>query len=76
MQKAAELGARDSFHEVRLEDVDALPEFAQLAADGRFSVPIARTFPPGGWKTALEISQGGHAHGKLLLLPGAAGTNN
>jgi NADPH:quinone reductase-like Zn-dependent oxidoreductase len=73
--EAAELGARDSFHEVRPEGVDALPEFAQLAADGRFGVPIACAFPLEGWRTALEISQGGRARGKLLLLPGAAGTN-
>jgi NADPH:quinone reductase-like Zn-dependent oxidoreductase len=76
MSEAVELGARDSFHEVRPEDVDALAEFAQLAADGRFSVPIASTFPLDGWRTALEISQGGHARGKLLLLPGKAETND
>jgi len=73
--EAAELGARDSFHEVRPEGVDALPEFAQLAANGRFSVPVAGAFPLEGWRTALGISQGGRARGKLLLLPGAAGTN-
>jgi len=73
--EAAELGARDSFHEVRPERVDALPEFAQLAATGRFSVPIAHTFPLEDWRTALEISQGRHAGGKLLLLPGEAGSN-
>jgi NADPH:quinone reductase-like Zn-dependent oxidoreductase len=74
--EAAELGARDSFHEVRPEGVDALPEFTQLAANGRFGVPIARTFPLEGWKKALEISQGGHARGKLLLVLGQAGTND
>jgi NADPH:quinone reductase-like Zn-dependent oxidoreductase len=76
LPEAAELGVRDSFHEVRPEDVDALPEFAQLAAEGRFSVPIARTFPLEDWGTALEISQGGHARGKLLLVPGEVGENN
>lgn len=74
--EAAEVGARDSFHEVRPERVDALPEFAQLAADGRFSIPIARTFPLEGWRTALKVSRGGHAHGKLLLVPGQARTND
>jgi NADPH:quinone reductase-like Zn-dependent oxidoreductase len=70
---AAELGVRDTFHEDRSNPVEALPEFGQLAADGRFTVPIAATFPLEEWKAALEISQTGHARGKLLLLPGAAG---
>jgi hypothetical protein len=41
---------------------DVLGDFARLAAEGRFTVPIART---------LEISQSGRAHGKLVLLPAA-----
>lgn len=76
LPEAAELGARDSFHEARPEGIDALPEFARLAANGRFSVPVARTFPLESWRTALEISQGGRAHGKLLLLPGKSGAND
>jgi NADPH:quinone reductase-like Zn-dependent oxidoreductase len=70
---AAELGVRDSFHEDRGSPVEALPEFGQLAADGMFTVPIAATFPLEEWRTALEISQTGHARGKLLLLPGTPG---
>ncbi len=50
---------------------DVLAEFAQLAAEGRFSVPIARTFALDEWRDALAISQSGHARGKLVLLPGA-----
>lgn len=72
---AAELGVRDSFHEDHSNPVEALPEFGQLAADGLFAVPIAATFPLDQWRTALEISQSHHARGKLLLLPGQAGTN-
>ncbi|HEY3685310.1 MAG TPA: NADP-dependent oxidoreductase [Streptosporangiaceae bacterium] len=73
---APELGVRDSFHEDPATHGDderfaAFPEFARLAADGRFTVPIARTLPLDEWRTALEISQGGHAHGKLLLLTGS-----
>ncbi|HYZ56916.1 MAG TPA: NADP-dependent oxidoreductase [Streptosporangiaceae bacterium] len=71
-EAAQELGVRDSFHEdptTRSERFDAFPEFAQLAADGRFTVPIARTFPLEDWRTALEISLTGHPRGKLLLLP-------
>ena len=69
---AAELGVRDSFHEdptTRSQRFDAFPEFAQLAADGKFTVPISGTFPLEDWRTALEISLSGHARGKLLLLP-------
>jgi len=72
---APELGVRDSFHEDRATwTVDGrfgiFPEFAQLAAEGRFTVPIAGTFPLDEWSTALKISLTGHARGKLLLLPG------
>jgi NADPH:quinone reductase-like Zn-dependent oxidoreductase len=69
---AQELGVRDSFHEdpaTRGERFDPFPEFAQLAADGQFTVPIARTFPLEEWRTALDISLTGHPRGKLLLLP-------
>jgi NADPH:quinone reductase-like Zn-dependent oxidoreductase len=72
LPEAAALGVRDSFHEPRPEPVDVLPEFAELAARGRFGVPVARTLPLSDWATALEISQIGHARGKLILIPGAA----
>jgi NADPH:quinone reductase-like Zn-dependent oxidoreductase len=75
LPEAAELGVRDSFHEDRTRrPADALPEFSRLAADGRFGIPIAGTFALEDWKAAYEISQGGHARGKLLLLPGGAVT--
>jgi NADPH:quinone reductase-like Zn-dependent oxidoreductase len=51
---------------------DVLGEFARLAAEGRFSIPIARTFAFEDWREALEISLSGHARGKLVLLPAAA----
>ncbi|MET7685919.1 NADP-dependent oxidoreductase [Streptomyces sp. NPDC005423] len=75
---AAELGVRDSFHEdpATLTDVErfgVFPEFARLAADGRFTVPVAGTFPLADWREALEISLTGQARGKLLLLPAGAG---
>ena len=50
---------------------DVLAEFAQRAAEGRFSIPIARTFAFEDWREALEISLSGHARGKLVLLPAA-----
>jgi NADPH:quinone reductase-like Zn-dependent oxidoreductase len=69
---AAELGVRDSFHEDPIQPFDrpgVFSEFAQLAADGKFTVPIAATFPLEDWRTAMEISLSGQARGKLLLLP-------
>jgi NADPH:quinone reductase-like Zn-dependent oxidoreductase len=72
-QSAQELGVRDTFHEdatTRSERFNPFPEFAQLAAAGRFTVPIARTFPLADWQAALELSLTGHPRGKLLLLSG------
>lgn len=55
---------------------DALAHFAQLAAEGRFTVPVARTFGMEDWRAALELSHGGHARGKLVLLPGRAASTD
>ncbi|MEU8976093.1 NADP-dependent oxidoreductase [Streptomyces monashensis] len=71
---APELGVRDTFHEDPAKRTDdelfgVFPEFAQLAAEGRFTVPVAATFPLADWRKALEISLTGHARGKLLLVP-------
>jgi NADPH:quinone reductase-like Zn-dependent oxidoreductase len=66
---AQELGVRDTFHEDRIMGYDAFPEFARLAADGHFTVPIAATFPLEDWRAAMEIGLTGHARGKLVLLP-------
>ncbi|WP_037915028.1 NADP-dependent oxidoreductase [Actinacidiphila yeochonensis] len=46
---------------------DVLGEYAQLAADGLFSVPVARHFPLEDWRTAAELSLSGRACGKLVL---------
>jgi NADPH:quinone reductase-like Zn-dependent oxidoreductase len=72
IEAARELGVRDTFHEapaLLTQRFEAFPEFAELAADGRFTVPVARTFPLEDWRAALEISLTGHARGKLLLVP-------
>lgn len=69
---AAELGVRDTFHEDMSNRAEVLAEYGQLAAEGKFLVPIAATFPLQEWPAALEISQGGNAHGKLVLLPRVA----
>jgi NADPH:quinone reductase-like Zn-dependent oxidoreductase len=71
-EAAAELGVRDSFHEehrVPFDRAAVFAEFAQLAADGKFTVPIAATFPLEDWRTALATSLTGQARGKLILLP-------
>jgi NADPH:quinone reductase-like Zn-dependent oxidoreductase len=47
---------------------DVLGHYAQLAAQGRFTIPIARRFTWDDWQDAVEISMAGRAHGKLLLL--------
>jgi NADPH:quinone reductase-like Zn-dependent oxidoreductase len=46
---------------------DVLGEYAQLAAEGRFTIPVARTFPLEDWRTAAELSLSGRARGKLVL---------
>jgi NADPH:quinone reductase-like Zn-dependent oxidoreductase len=75
---AAELGVRNGLGEEGVGEggailrYDVLGDFAQLAAEGRFTVPIARTFALEDWRQALDISQSGHAQGKLLLLPAVA----
>jgi Zinc-binding dehydrogenase len=47
---------------------DVLGNYAQLAADGSFTIPIARRFTWSDWQDAVEISVAGRAHGKLVLI--------
>ncbi|GLY36061.1 oxidoreductase [Amycolatopsis sp. NBRC 101858] len=47
---------------------EVIGEYAQSAAEGRFSVPVARTFPLEDWRAAVELSQSGRARGKLVLV--------
>ena len=63
------LGVRSSFEGTL--GYNALSDFAALAAQNRFNIPIASTFPLTDWQTALDVSLAGHAHGKLVLIPGA-----
>ena len=65
---AKALGVRSSVGEDPTLRWDALGSFAQLAADGTFTVPVNRTFPLEDWRTALDLSQRQRAHGKLVLL--------
>ena len=66
------LGVRNSFTPPRH---DVLADFAKLAAEGRFKVPIAHTFAFDDWREAVDLSISGHAHGKLMLLPSGAASN-
>jgi NADPH:quinone reductase-like Zn-dependent oxidoreductase len=47
---------------------DVLHEYAQLAAEGRFTIPISQTFPLQDWRKALNLSIDRRAHGKLVLM--------
>ena len=63
-------GMRNSFEgELRY---NALEDFAKLAAEGHFTIPVARTFALEDWREALDLSLSGKAHGKLILLPAGA----
>lgn len=64
---AKKLGVRDSLTEDATLRFDVLGEFAQLAADGKFEVPIARVFPLEEWRAALELSQAQNARGKVIF---------
>ena len=67
---AKTLGVRSNLEESGMRiRYDVLREFADLAAQGRFSIPIARTFALDEWKTALSVSEAQQARGKLILLP-------
>jgi NADPH:quinone reductase-like Zn-dependent oxidoreductase len=59
-----ELGVRVAGGPLR---TDVIGEYAQLAADGRFSVPVAGTFPLAEWAEAAKRSLSGRARGKLVL---------
>ena len=47
--------------------LQALAQATQLFEEGKFSMPIARTFPLARAGEAHTISQGGHLRGKLIL---------
>ena len=78
MVRAPQYGVRNGFDEKpggpggAVLRYDVLGDFAKLAAEGRFSVPLARTLTFEQWPEALAVSVSGRAHGKLVLLPGAS----
>jgi NADPH:quinone reductase-like Zn-dependent oxidoreductase len=50
--------------------VHALGEIGELIESGRFSLPVARTFPLTEVAESHRVSEQGHAPGKLVLLVG------
>lgn len=67
---AKELGVRSNLEDAAMRiRYDVLGEFAQLAVEGKFIVPVGRTFPLEDWQRALDLSQSQQAQGKLALQP-------
>lgn len=71
---AAKTGVRTGAENVKAEGGlklrwDVLGEYGHLAAAGRFSIPVARTFALEDWREALDLSLAGRARGKLVLVP-------
>ncbi|WP_305779177.1 NADP-dependent oxidoreductase [Nocardia nova] len=65
---AHQLGARTQFSENTIHDPGrVLGDYARLAADGKFTVPIARIFPLEDWRAAAELSLSGRSGGKPIL---------
>lgn len=66
------LGVRTTGREEGLvQRYDVLGKYAKLAAEGRFTIPVARTFDLEDWREALTLSQNRRARGKLVLLTGS-----
>jgi NADPH:quinone reductase-like Zn-dependent oxidoreductase len=72
---AAELGVRSNIKEGGTPRYEVLAEYAGYAANGKFAIPVAKTFPLADWRATLKISQAGRARGKLVLLPDSRVTN-
>jgi NADPH:quinone reductase-like Zn-dependent oxidoreductase len=51
----------------------ALGEIGELIEAGRFSLPVARTFPLEQIAEAHRLSESGHVRGKLVLLVDCGG---
>ena len=63
------IGVRTAWREGGSLRYDVLGYYAQLAAEGRFSIPVSRTFALDDWREAAEISMSKRAQGKIILLP-------
>jgi NADPH:quinone reductase-like Zn-dependent oxidoreductase len=75
-EEARNLGARVNLDELRpgLTPLAVLlPQYASLAAEGAFRLPIAKSYPLEQWRDAVHLSLSGNPHGKVVLLPGESG---
>ena len=52
--------------------VHALAEIGELIESGRFSLPVAQTFPLAEIAQAHRVGEDGHVRGKLVLVTGPA----
>lgn len=74
LRSAEALGVRTSFDIVKPDAASPaaratiLREVVAHASAGRFSIPVARTFPLDAWREALALSESWRAGGKLVLL--------
>ena len=69
---AKALGARSSFDEEIVWRYDAVGEYANLAAEGKYSIPISKSLPLDKWKDAMELCCSQAARGKVIILPSSA----
>ena len=75
-EEARSLGARVNVDELRpglTPSATLLPQYASLAAQGAFRLPIAKAYPLEQWREAVRLSLSGNPHGKVMLLPGLSG---
>ncbi len=63
-------GVRFSSGDAAGRAVHALGEIGELIESGRFSLPVAQTFPLAEVAQAHRVSEQGHVRGKLVLLVG------
>ena len=68
---ARELGVRFSSGDAG-RAVHALAEIGELVESGRFSLPVAQTFPLAEVAQAHRVGEDGHVRGKLVLVIGPA----
>jgi NADPH:quinone reductase-like Zn-dependent oxidoreductase len=75
-EEARNLGARVNIDELRAgltPSTVLLPQYAALAAQGAFRLPIAKSYSLEQWRDAAHLSLEGNPHGKVVLLPGQGG---
>jgi NADPH:quinone reductase-like Zn-dependent oxidoreductase len=71
--EARNQGARVNTDELmasgRYPSSEFLGDYATLAAAGKLTIPVTKTFPLDQWRAAAEISLSGAPHGKVVLVP-------